>query len=101
MFETTLAPAAYKCAADGDSLRVPAWDELVVRLAATRDLRTALYTANSSYSGSFARFAAAQDRDVNGKAVGVNPTGLARGKSDQALIKAAADEAADADREMQ
>ena len=100
MYETTLTPAALDRAADGDALRVPAWPEIVARLAAVRDLRAALGKVRSEAGGSFARFVAAADNEeVNDTPQSVNPNGLAHGKAGRGMVIRAADDAGNADRE--
>ena len=99
MFETTLNPAAFDDAANGESLRIPAWEELAARLTAARDLREALSRAGIACKGSFAGFAANEGQEVNGEADSINPNGLAHSKTDRGMVAAAADGAVSADRE--
>lgn len=79
------------------ALRIPAWEELVARLAAARDLRATLAVANRARGGSFAHLA----DPVNAGKEAINQPGLADGKAGAAMVRTATYEAADYDRGTQ
>lgn len=101
MFEANLSSTALEEPADGDALRIPGWEEIVAQLAAARDLRIALRHPGMSGRGSFSQLSAMGVAGVNGETCSVNPTGLARGKTQQAKNVDAANHATVADREIQ
>ena len=109
MFESTtlLDPAREEPATGAESLprRPFAWAELVARLAATRDVRSAMAEVSHGHGGSFL----AAERLMDGAFAhsnpkhesAVNPVGLTDGKAGGALCAEAAADAANVDREAQ
>lgn len=79
MFQTTLTPAAPARLGEAAPPGVPAWPDLVARLAAARDLRQAL-RGTRSRGGSFTRLARSME-SVNAIGLPVNPNDLASGKA--------------------
>jgi hypothetical protein len=105
MFEARHISASPGGIPDGSALRVPQWEELVVRLAAARDLRRSLSGAgagaNRARGGSFARFAQPGGLAVNAGNGEINQPGLADGRGEAGIVGAATAEAAMADRDTQ
>lgn len=103
MFEGQIVPAAVEDAADsaaeGGTLRVPAWPELVARLAAAHDLRRAMARAGAHPSGNFACFGEWGEGAFDQGQPIVNPDGLVHGKGPGGMVLAAANGAATASRE--
>jgi hypothetical protein len=99
MFEGQIVPAAADSAREGGALRVPAWPELVARLAAAHDLRRAMARAGSYPAGNFACFGECGE-GVSGEGEPlVNPDGLMHGKGPGGMAFAAANGAVMASRE--
>jgi len=101
MFEARHISAAHVGDPKGAALRTPAWEELVARLAAARDLRRTLTIANRGRGGSFVRFAHHDAGPVNAKQGGVNQPGLADGRAAAGIVGAATEVAVSADRDTQ
>lgn len=101
MFEARHISAAHGGDPEGAALRVPQWEELVVRLAAARDLRRSLTGANRARGGSFARFAQPGREAVNPGNGDINQPGLADGRAAAGIIRGPTAEAAMADRDTQ
>ncbi|MGV2497791.1 hypothetical protein [Pelagerythrobacter aerophilus] len=56
MFEGTIIPAVVDRPAEGSALRVPCWEEIVMRLAAADEVRHAMTAAGDHPAGNFERF---------------------------------------------
>lgn len=101
MFEARCISAGPGGGIDGAALRVPAWEELVARLAAVRDLRRSLADANRARGGSFTRFAQPHPEAVNAASGEINQPGLADGRGNAGIVRAATKDAASAERDTQ
>ena len=104
MIEGKLSSVVAEQAVGAGALRAFAWDELVAKLAAARDLRELFAGSRGESLASFAPQAArslalcgsAEEADQGS----VNPDALGAGKGVRAKTIAAAGEAGDCDREM-
>ena len=107
MFEGQIVPAAIDAAADsppgsraeGGALWVPAWAELVARLAAAHDLRRAMARAGAVPAGNFSCFGECGEGALDQGERLVNPDGLVHGKGPGGMAFVAAKCAVTASRE--
>lgn len=100
MFEETISDSRLAEPASGSGLRKPEWHALAARLAAARQLRTALTGEvrdnDGPTTGNFASFAHASASTVKKSPARVNPDGLADGKTDASIFVPAVSDAANA-----
>lgn len=106
MIEGKLSSVVAEQAVGAGTLHAFAWDELVAKLAAARDLRELFAGSRGGSLASFAPQAAralALCESAEGEADQgcINPDALGHGKGVRANTIAAAGEAGDCDREMQ
>ena len=100
MFEGPIVPeSAFEAAAEGTSLRAPAWPEIVARLAVAHDLRHAVALSSACPSGNFNRFGEHAGVCPGQGERPVNRDGLVHGKGHGGMVLATAECAAPGDRE--
>ncbi|WP_374407095.1 hypothetical protein [Pelagerythrobacter sp.] len=103
MFEGQIVPASTGSLGDSTgedaALRVPAWPDLVARLAAGHELRRALSHAAKHPAGNFDRFGTSGEGYPERSQLLVNPDDLSHGKGLRGMVFPAASDVAMASRE--
>ncbi|AKM08227.1 hypothetical protein [Pelagerythrobacter marensis] len=101
MFEGKIVPAVVDSAADGGSLTIPGWADLVARLAAANELRRAVSRQSLHRTGNFECFGNREDGVAGTREPIVNPDDLAHGKGAGGIVPPTANNVRTGDREMQ